>query len=217
MGGRIAAVTWRTRPASLHGHHSQAVEFGQAVNRLLVQAAAEVAEIEGRAVIREGKNGDGIPAGERRADRAAPGRYRLTYLEDRCVAAFRQLDDDGVGPALVAVVAHQSSAQAPRLHPHDGVGARIEGRVLIEDLHADDVFLELIAAAVQRFEDDEAQEALEAADLTKGGARQHAVQLLAFSLLGILLWRRFARASRHRVHPRKSLVRAHRRRLGSSR
>jgi hypothetical protein len=44
----------------LDGHHSQAVEFGQAVNRLLVQAAAEVPEIEGRAVIREGKNGDGV-------------------------------------------------------------------------------------------------------------------------------------------------------------
>ena len=80
--------------------------------------------------------------------------------------------------AFLAVVAHQPRAQAPRLHADDRVGARIERRVLVEDLHADDVFLELVAAPGERLEDDEAEEALEPIDLPEGGARQNPIELL---------------------------------------
>ncbi len=192
------------RPASLYGHHAQAVELCQTVNRLLVQTPAEVPEIKRRAVIREGQDRDGIPPCQRSADRAASGWCCLTCLEDRRVTAFRQLDHDGVGTALFAVVTRQPGAQPSRLHTDDGVRARIEGRVLVEDLNADHVFLELIAASEQRFEDDEAQKTLETTHLTERGARQHAVQLLTFSLVRILLRGRFARARRHSVHPTRT-------------
>ena len=185
---RVVGVGVCVRHTGLPGHHPQAVELCETVNGLLVQAAAEVSEVMCGAVIREWKDRDGISPRQRGADRASTGRYRLTRLEDRRVTAFWQLDDDSVGPALFAVVPHQSGAQPPRLHTHDRVRARIERRVLVEDLNADDVFLELIATADERFEHDEAQKSLETTHLAECGARQDAVQLLAFAFVSGLVW-----------------------------
>ena len=99
-------------------------------------------------------------------------------LEYRRVAAFRKLDHDRIRSALLPVVAHQPRAQAAGLHAHDRVSARIEGGILVEDLHADDVFLELVAVPVERLETHELQESLQPIDLPEGRARQNPIQLL---------------------------------------
>ena len=68
VGGRIAGVAMGVRHAGLPGHHAQAVELCKAVHRLLVQAAAEVPEVMCGAVIREGKDRDGISPRQRSAN-----------------------------------------------------------------------------------------------------------------------------------------------------
>ena len=89
--------------------------------------------------------------------------------------------------ALLAVIAGESRAQAAGLDADDRVGARVERRALVEDLHADDVFLQLIAAPLQRLQCDEAEKALEAIDLTECGAGQNAIQFLPRRRVGVLL------------------------------
>ena len=83
-----------------------------------------------------------------------------------------------VGAAFLAVVAHQLGAQPPRLHAHDRVGARIERLLLAEHLDADDVFLQLVAAAGDGFEHDECEEALEPIALLEGRAGENPFELL---------------------------------------
>ena len=118
-----------------------------------------------------------ISAGADRAPRRSTAGSRP--LEGRRVAALRQLDHELVGPSLLAVVAQQARAQPSRLDADDRVGARIERRLLVEDLHADDVLLQLIAAPGDRLADDEVEEALEAIDLPERRAGEEAFELLA--------------------------------------
>ena len=51
--------------------------------------------------------------------------------------------------------------------------------LLVEDLHADDVLLQLIAAPGHRLVDDEVEEALEAVDLPERRAAEESFELLA--------------------------------------
>ena len=186
LPGVLVAEPQGQAAARLHREDAQRLELRQAVNDLLLQAVAEVGELLRRAVVRERLHGDRVLSGERRPERAARGAGRLAVLEDRRVAALGELDDQRVGAAFLAVVAHQARAQPPRLHPDDRVGARIERRVLVEDLDADHVFLELIAASRERFGHGEVQEPLEPVDLAERDARQHALELRPGGLVGVL-------------------------------
>ena len=89
--------------------------------------------------------------------------------------------DDLVALGLPRGSSDEPGAQPARLHADDRIGARIERRLLAEDLDADDVFLQLAAAPADRFDDDEADEALEAIDLREGLAREDAIELVAES------------------------------------
>jgi hypothetical protein len=71
---------------------------------------------------------------------------------------------------------------------------------LSEDLHADDVFLQLIAPALDRLAHDEAEEALEPIDLPEGGAGQNAIELLTRGLVAVFFRDGPRRAHRHDVH-----------------
>ena len=89
-------------------------------------------------------------------------------------------------PALLPVVPDEFRAQPARLHAHDRVVSRIEGVLLAEHLHADDVFLQLMSAAGHGLHHDERQEALQAIALLKRLARQNAFKVLSDGLVG---WR----------------------------
>src|SRR4029079_16581552 len=136
-------------------------------------------------MVREGQDADRVSADQRRRNRSLGRRRPFPTLEYWRVAALRQVDGDLVAGALLLVIANQLGAQPPRLHPDDRIRSRIERRLLAEDMHADDVLLELGAASADRFEDDEAEEALEAIDLLEGGAGQRAFELLSTRLVGV--------------------------------
>jgi hypothetical protein len=109
-------------------------------------------------------------------------------------------DDERVRAAFFAVVAHETRPQPPRLDPDDRVGARVEGGILVEDLDADHVLLELIAASRERFGHREVEEALEPVDLPEGDARQHPLELRLGGLVAVLLGGRCGGADRHHFH-----------------
>src|SRR5262249_54188610 len=132
------------------------------------------------------QHGDGVLAGKRRPERA-PRDAGLPVLEDRRIPPFRKLDHERVRSTFFAVVPDEPRAQPPRLHAHDRVGTRVERRILVEDLYADHVFLQLIATPGERFQDDESEKPFEAVDLPERDARQHALELLPGCLAGILL------------------------------
>jgi hypothetical protein len=160
------------------GDHPEGGDLRQAVDDLLPHALADVLEACVGTVIAEGHDGDGVPAGRGRADEASGRPAAFPPLEHGEVSTLGKVDDRLVGLTLRAVVARHARAEAPRLNPDDRIRARVEGRLLAEDLHADHVFLELVAAAGDGLRDDEAEEALEAVDLLEGRAGQHPVQLL---------------------------------------
>src|SRR5262249_37492011 len=78
---------------------------------------------------------------------------------------------------------------------------------LAEHLHADHVLLELVAAAGERFVDDEGEEPLEAIDLLKGRAGENPLQLVADRLAGIDLGDGRRPGSRHRPYVTASRAR----------
>ena len=161
------------------GEDAQRLERRQRRDDFLAQRLAEVAEIPAGAVIGEGQDRDGVLPDEGGADRPLRSGARFVRLEGRRVSTLRQLDDQLVGAGLLAVVAHQPRAQPARLHAHDRVGARVERRLLVEDLHADDVLLQLIAAAGDGLGDDEVEEPFEAIDLPERRAGEEALELPA--------------------------------------
>ena len=153
---------------------------------LLANAPAEVVQVLCGAVVGQRQHGDGVPAQERRADRAPLMRHRVATGEDGGVPALRQVDHDLVALSFLLVVLGEPGTQAPRLDADDRVRAGIERLFLAEHLHADDVFLQLAATARQRFEHDEAQEPLQAVDLLEYPAGQHALELPPDLLLSVL-------------------------------
>ena len=144
---------------------------------LVADTLAEGVELAIAAVVQKREHHDGVAADQRRADQSLRRRRRLTALEDRRVAALRQLDREQVEAALLAVVPHQLRAKSPRLDADDRIGARIEGVLLAEYLHADHVLLQLAAAAGDGLFDDEGQESFEAIRLLEGLARENAIEL----------------------------------------
>ena len=85
--------------------------------------------------------------------------------------------------AFLLVVILESTANIMCLHAHDRVSARIERGILVEDLHTDDVFLELVAVPAERLEAHELEESLQPIDLPEGRARQNPIQLLPTRLV----------------------------------
>lgn len=63
----------------------------------------------------------------------------------RDVAAARDVDLDRVERALALIILGQQFTQAASLHAHDGIGGRIEVRVLAEHVHRDVEALEALA------------------------------------------------------------------------
>ena len=108
--------------------------------------------------VRPAQNRSSVSADERSAigctatvlSCGAPGREWLgrrrdfAAAEHRRVPAFRQVDDDLVVLAFLAVVALETGAQPAGLHAHDRIGPRVERGLPAEDLHADRVFLEVV-------------------------------------------------------------------------
>ena len=118
---------------------------------LVAQAAAEILEAARPGCRRRAACTATVlrPASVAVSDRFAAALRRAP--EHRRVAALGQVDDQLVAVAFVAVVAGEPRAQPAGLDADDRIGARIEGRFLAEDLHADDVFLQIAAAARRRF------------------------------------------------------------------
>ena len=149
----IAASVLSPVSARLVGREdAQRREPRQVMDDLFADAAAEIVEVALDAVVGERQHRDGVAADQRGRHRSLDQHRRVALLEDRRVAALRQLDHRLVGASFFAVVAHQFGPQPPRLHADDRVGARIEGLFLAEHLHADDVFLQLVPAAGDGFE-----------------------------------------------------------------
>src|SRR4029450_11707882 len=70
--------------------------------------------------------------------------------------------------------------------------------LLAEDLHADDVLLQFVAAPGRSLRHDERDEALQTLDLLERDAREYPVQLLANGLRGRLAGRRRSGPQGHR-------------------
>lgn len=107
-------------------------------------------------------------------------------LENGRVATLRQLNQDFVGLALLAIIPSQLRAQPPRLHADNWIASLVESRTLTENFDADDEFLETLAAASQRFIDGKTQESLQAVGLAKHIAREDSFQLRCDLLVRIL-------------------------------
>jgi hypothetical protein len=145
---------------------------------LLAQPLAHGIERPIAAVVDKRQHRDGVPCDERRAD-SAPGRAGfIAPLDERDIAAFWQLDQRGIGAALFTVVADELGSQPPRLHAHDRIGARVERVLLAEDLHADDILLQLGSASRRRFLHDEGEEALQTIALLKRLALEYALEVV---------------------------------------
>ena len=129
-------------------------------------------------MVGEWKERDRVATHERGADRSLDGDRSVPRLEGRHVAALGQLDADRVGASFVLVVMRELRAEPSRLHTDDGVGARVEGLFLPEDLDADDEFLELGRATREGFPDDERQETFEAVSRAERVTAQDAVELV---------------------------------------
>ncbi len=100
-------------------------------------------------------------------------------VEPRGVAALVHPDHDGIALPGPGVVLRQLGPQAPRLDAHDRVDSRIVVRGPVEHLGPEAVLLELIALAVQRALDDEAQEAAQASGVGEPRAGEDPFQLPA--------------------------------------
>jgi len=72
-------------------------------------------------------------------------------------------------------------AQAAGLNAHDRIGPRVERRFFAEHLYADDVLLQIAAAAAHRFDDDEVDEPFQSINLRERLAGEKAIQLLTHS------------------------------------
>ena len=183
----------------MRDEHAQRLDASERMYDFVAQAAAELAERFLGRVIRERADRYRVAADERGAQgRARAWSGGLAAAERRRISALGKVDDDLVVVTLVTVVANEPRAQAAGLYPDDGVGARVEGRFLAEDLHADHVFLEIAAASRRRFEDDEAQKAAKAIDLRERRAPEDAIELLPDGLLGQPRRRRNRAPCRHR-------------------
>ena len=186
--------------ARLQRENAQRFHRREPVDDFLPQTVAEIREVTRGALIRQGQHCNRVLTGERRPRRAAAAAGSVAIPEDRSVAALWQLDDDRIRAADLAVIPLEPRSQPARLHAYDRVGARVERRILVEHLHADDVFLELVAATFERFADDEAEESLEAIGLTEGRAGEHTVELLACPRVSVLLRNRRRCSDRHDLH-----------------
>ena len=143
------------------------------------------------------QHGDGVLADEGGADGSARHRRAVAPLEQGNVTALWQLNDDVGALTFFAIVPVEPRAQATRLDSDNRIGSRIESSFLAEHLHPDDVFLQLIAAAGDRFRHDKADEALEPIYLLKGGTGENAVERLLNRLLGGFFLRRHYRSHSH--------------------
>src|SRR5206468_6210561 len=144
---------------------SQVRESGQVVHDLFPHTQTEIVELLPAAVIHEREDAHRVSADQRRRDRPLRHDRDLPRLEDRRIAAFWQIDDHLIAAAVFLIVANELRPQSTSLDSDDGIGSGIEGWLLVEHVHTDHVLFELGAAAADRFEHDEAEEALEAIDL----------------------------------------------------
>ena len=120
--------------------------------------------------------------------------------EHRRVAAFGDLDDDLIVLACGGVVFDQFRSQARHVHARCGVGGRIVRQTAIEDVHAEGVFLQRIAATGQRLVDRETEKPLEPLGLGEQRMGADAFELGAdgarLRLIGRLVVHGVVRASR---------------------
>ena len=81
-------------------------------------------------------------------DRLMPDRQadRVEFI-GRNIAAARNGDADRLGNAFIGEIMLQKLAQPARLHPHHGIGRRIEIAVLAENVHGDGKALEPVGFA----------------------------------------------------------------------
>ena len=156
--------------------HAKGFAGCERMQDLLPEAPAEVTHVARGTLVGERQHRDGIAAGQGVRDGALL-RDAFTAPEDRAIAALRQLNHNGVADAFLGIVFRQAGAQPAGLDTDDRVGAGIEGSVLVENLHADHIFLQLTSPAGDGFADDEAEKAFQTIDLLKGGARSDTIEL----------------------------------------
>src|SRR5262249_4153490 len=151
------------------------------LNDLFADTLAEVAQVARGTVIRERKYEDGIAADQSGSGRLLR-RRTLERTKDRRVAALRQLDNECVVLAFLAVVTRELPAEAAGLHTDDRVIARVEGLGFSEHLHANDKLLQPLTAPSERLFDDVGEKAFQPVGLAEGAASEDAIQLFAGEL-----------------------------------
>ncbi len=94
----------------------------------------------------------------------------------RDIRPARNLDSHRIRRARAAVVLVEPGAQTPRFDPHDGVNPWIELIAAAEELDADDIFLEPLAAAGERLLDEIAEQAAGSAAVRKQRRAEHPLE-----------------------------------------
>ena len=117
-------------------------------------------------------------------------RNDLRAFDDRRVAALRQVDDDLILLPFFGVVAGQAGTQTPGLDAYDRVSARVEARILSKDLHANQKFFEMRAAARNGLFDDEADKTFQPVRLMESAAGKNAIQLQSRLLFCLVIDKR---------------------------
>src|SRR5690606_11218812 len=92
-------------------------------------------------------------------------------------AALPEQDQDAVR-GMRGVVLGQALPQPAGFHAHDRVGPGIEGCVLVEDVQADGVFLDVLPLAFEGAVDDELKKAAQALGALEARMREDAAELL---------------------------------------
>lgn len=119
----------------------QASHLRQSVDEFPREAIAEIFITRVGTQIREGEDGNRRRSWFLRLR----GAGRIAGMEHRSVRASGEFDKDRVSASFQLVVGFELGTQAPRFDADERIDAGIEGRIAIEDLDANGVFLEPIA------------------------------------------------------------------------
>src|SRR6202011_6058233 len=74
---------------------------------------------------------------------------RLRHANLRRVTPGDQIDDDGIAASVSFVISFQLGAQAPRFYPNNRIDTRIVRVLTVENLDADEIFLQVVGLAVE--------------------------------------------------------------------
>jgi hypothetical protein len=149
------------------------------MDHLVREPFAEVAYVSGRAVIGKGQDDHCVPADERGRDGTAR-RRALPALERNRIPSLGQFNYNLVGLAFLQVIAGEPRPEAPRLDANDGIVSGVKGWLLVEHLHPDHKFLQLIPATLEGLRDDESNEPFKPFYSLEGFALENAIQLSTY-------------------------------------